>query len=238
MEVSKKKKKKKPCRRFTSLKVAEVDLHLFTAKILEKKKGMWWFLERIRIRVMGIPKAPKEKMWVRCFRKTANGCVKKLEGKKKKWLPTWNQPKGWHGIRCNRVWVTWLGTEEGADQNCYVHLEPHPSSAGTHQPHKKEHKRQSLQKECPPPCPKAFSLMIPRGTVWIFSLLTSTEKSQKQAGFKVGSDSTTIVKSREGRPGQKSLFPFLKHKKWGTGDGMGWLQNHYLIFLVHPSVLP
>lgn len=41
MEIwKKKKKKKKSCRRFTSLKVAEVDLRLFTAKILERKKGM------------------------------------------------------------------------------------------------------------------------------------------------------------------------------------------------------
>jgi len=66
-------------------------------------------------------------------------------------------------------------------------------------------------------------------------VLTSTEKSQKQIGFKLVSYCNTIEKSREGSPGQKSPFPFLKHVNWG--GGVGSLQNHCLIFLVHPSVL-
>lgn len=70
--------------------------------------------------------------------------------------------------------------------------------------------------------------MIPRDIVWIFSLLISTERVRSRQALKLG----------PGRAGQARRVSFLFSSTRNGGQGMGWLQNHYLIFLVHPSVLP
>lgn len=77
---------------------------------------------------------------------------------------------------------------------------------------------------------KAYSLMVPRDTAWVI-----LNWQESETVFKLVSYYNTIGKSREGRPGQKSTFRFLKQRNWGHGGGSD--ANHSLIFLVYPSVL-